>query len=55
MKERNRLKCISVCVCVFETEAYKEGLSACMSELGHCSRKSDLNTGHPENIYATAA
>lgn len=42
-------------LCLFEREkeGYKERLSACMNESGHCSRKSDLNPGHPENIYAT--
>lgn len=41
-------------MCVFERERYKERLSTCMSESGHCSRKSDPNPGHPENIHATA-
>lgn len=34
-------------------EGYKGRQRACMSESGHCSRKSDPNPGHPENIYAT--
>lgn len=44
-----------MCLCVLGSvkEGYKERLRACMSESGHCSRKSDLNPGHPANIYAT--
>ena len=44
-----------LCVCLKESEkeGYKERQSVCMGESGHCSRKSDLNPGHPENIYAT--
>lgn len=50
-----KVVCCQCVVCVFEREkeGYRERLSACMSESGHCFRKSDPNPGHPENIYAT--
>lgn len=41
-----------VCVWVWEGER-ETCTSACMSESGHCSRKSDTDSGHPENISAT--
>lgn len=43
-------------LCTHETEkaGYKGRQGVCMSESGHCSRKSDPNPGHPERVYATA-
>lgn len=45
---------VRACVLEMEKAGHKGRQGVCMSESGHCSRKSDPNPGHPEYVYATA-